>query len=207
MAGLGWIGKNTCLINEPKGSWFFLGEVIISIDIEDDSPAPDRCGSCARCIDACPTQALVPAESGRGWQLDARLCISTWTIEQRGVLPEAHRVASGAWIFGCDICQDVCPWNRRAPEATEPGFWRNETIGDLEGLAGLTASEFRARFRHTPLWRMKYEGMLRNICTAMGNSLDPKHRPALERLAQHEDPAVKEHAQWALDRIEGAEPE
>jgi epoxyqueuosine reductase len=199
LAGLGWIGKNTCLINEPQGSWFFLGEVLVSIEVGEDSPPPDRCGTCQRCVDACPTEALAPGGGERGWQLDARLCISTWTIEEKGVLEERQRAGSGAWIFGCDICQEVCPWNRRAPVTGEQGFW--PAAADLGELAGLSREEFRERFRSTPLWRAKYEGLLRNVCTAMGNSGERRWIPALERLAQHEDEAVREHAAWALGRI------
>jgi epoxyqueuosine reductase len=206
LAGLGWIGKNTCLINEPRGSWYFLGEILISIEIPPDFPPPDRCGSCRRCIDACPTGALVPAPTERGWQLDARLCISTWTIEQRGVLPEQHRAASGSWIFGCDICQEVCPWNRRAPESSEPGFRQNQPCPSLGELAALTPEQFRERFRKTPLWRMKYEGMLRNVCTAIGNSRDPKYQTALKNLQNHEDAAVREHASWALAQLDETNP-
>ncbi len=206
LAGLGWIGRNTCLINEPKGSWFFLGEILISIEIAPDVPPPDRCGTCRRCIDACPTEALVPAENGRGWQLDGRLCISTWTIEERGPLPPDQRALSGSLLFGCDICQEVCPWNRRAPETMEPGLLRNEAIPPLEELAGMSRDQFRALFRKTPLWRIKYEGLLRNICTVMGNSGDRKYVSVLQRLKSHEDAAVAEHARWALGQIEKTKP-
>ncbi|MGC4052113.1 MAG: tRNA epoxyqueuosine(34) reductase QueG [Paludibaculum sp.] len=200
-AGLGWIGRNTCLINQPAGSWFFLGEVLISLELAPDHPPPDRCGSCRRCIDACPTQALVPDGSG-GWRLDGRLCISTWTIEQRGVLPEDYRSASGQHVFGCDICQEVCPWNRRAPVTQEPAFQPLNADPDPAELAMLSAEEFRARFRKTPLWRTKYAGLLRNVATAMGNSGDPKYREHLQRLSESEDESVRVHAQWALARLE-----
>jgi epoxyqueuosine reductase len=203
-AGLGWIGRNTCLINEPLGSWFFLGTVLTDADLPAGAPPPDRCGTCRRCIDACPTAALVPAPARRGgpeWQLDARLCISTWTIEQRAAWAEEHRAQAGAHLFGCDICQDVCPWNLRSPASLEEGFQPLHAAPDLEELAAMTPEEFRARFRRTPLWRVKYHGMLRNVATAMGNSGDARHRASLERLACSPDEAVAEHARWALGRL------
>ncbi|MEJ5369187.1 MAG: tRNA epoxyqueuosine(34) reductase QueG [Bryobacteraceae bacterium] len=202
-AGLGWIGKNTCLIHQPHGSWFFLGEVLTDLDLPPDSPPPDRCGTCRRCIDACPTQALVPAGGGR-YRLDARLCISTWTIEQRGPLPEEAREATGALLFGCDICQEVCPWNRRAPFSQLPGFQPLHPDPDLAELAGLTEEDFRSRFRRTPLWRTKYAGLLRNAATAMGNSGNPRYLPALRKLASFGDEGVREHARWAIRRLEAA---
>ncbi len=200
-AGLGWIGRNTCLINEPLGSWFFLGEILVSVDLTPDTAPPDRCGSCRACIDACPTEALVPAADGR-FRLDARRCISTWTIEQKGPLPDEHRTQSGAHLFGCDICQDVCPWNRRAPLTTEPGFQPVHAAPSLTGLAALTPDDFSARFRHTPLWRTKPAGLLRNVATAMGNSGDPGYLPDLQNLAGHADAAVRDHAEWAIRRLE-----
>lgn len=202
-AGLGWIGRNTCLINQPLGSWFFLGEVLVSLELPPDAPPPDRCGSCRRCIDACPTQALVPAGDGR-YRLDARLCISTWTIEQRGPLPEKAREQTGGLIFGCDICQEVCPWNRRAPFTALPGFQPLHPDPDLAGLALLSPEDFRARFRRTPVWRARYAGLLRNAATAMGNSRDPGYLPVLRRLAAFGDEGVREHALWAIRRLEAA---
>lgn len=202
-AGLGWIGRNTCLIHQPMGSWFFLGEVLTSLDMAPDSPPPDRCGTCRRCVDACPTGALVPAGDGR-YRLDARLCISTWTIEQRGVLPERAREGSGPLVFGCDICQEVCPWNRRAPVTAMPEFQPLHPDPDLAELAALTEEEFRARFRRTPLWRTRYSGLLRNAATAMGNSGVTRYLPALRKLAEIGDEAVKEHAEWAVRRLEAA---
>lgn len=201
-AGLGWIGRNTCLIHEPMGSWFFLGEVLTSLEMPAGSPAPDRCGTCRRCIEACPTGALVPAGGGR-YRLDARLCISTWTIEQRGVLPEAAREGMGQHLFGCDICQEVCPWNRRAPVTARAEFQPLHPDPDLAELAGLGEEEFRERFRRTPLWRAKYVGLLRNAATAMGNSGDRRYLPALRKLAEMGDEAVSEHARWAIRRLEG----
>jgi len=203
LAGLGWIGRNTCLINEPLGSWFFLGEVLVSVELAPDSPPPDRCGSCRRCIDACPTQALIPAPSGQ-WQLDARLCISTWTIEQRGPLSEEARAASGPLLFGCDICQEVCPWNRKAPLTGLAAFQPLDPNPDLAELSALSPEDFRARFRRTPLWRTKYAGLLRNVATAIGNSGDPTYIPTLLRLTEMDDDGVREHALWALNRLESA---
>jgi epoxyqueuosine reductase len=202
-AGLGWIGRNTCLINEPAGSWFFLGEILISVDLPAGSPPPDRCGSCTRCIDACPTQALVPVAGATGteWQLDARLCISTLTIEQKGATPEATRPGTGHHLLGCDICQDVCPWNRRSPVTDDPAFQPLNARLDLVEMAGLTREEFRARFRATPVWRSKFEGFLRNVATVMGNSGDPRYAGPLQTLARSGDPGVAAHAQWALEQL------
>lgn len=166
-AGLGWIGRNTCLINEPLGSWFFLGELITSLELEPEQPPPDRCGTCTRCIDACPTQALVP--DGDGWTLDARRCISYLNIELRGPIPDEQRRWLGPRVFGCDICQEVCPWNARAPETSDPAFEpAYDPAPPLEELAALSADEFRERFRDTPVMRAKYEGLLRNVSAAMG---------------------------------------
>jgi epoxyqueuosine reductase len=173
-AGLGWIGKNTCLIHQQNGSWFFLGELLLSIPFTPDVPAPERCGSCTRCIDACPTAALVPNGSG-GWTLDARLCISYLTIEKRGEIPEELAARIGNHIFGCDICQDVCPWNRQAPLASEPGFEAAEFAPPLEELAALSEEEFRCRFRHSPVWRAKYSGLLRNVANAAANAAREEH--------------------------------
>ncbi len=167
-AGLGWIGKNTCLINEPLGSWFFLGELITSLELEPDCPPPDRCGSCTRCIDACPTQALVP--DGDSTMLDARRCISYLTIELRGPIPEEHRAGIGSHIFGCDICQDVCPWNRRAPYTTEPAFAPVHVASPLKDVARLTPGEFQATFGHTPVSRARFDGIRRNVAVAMANA-------------------------------------
>jgi epoxyqueuosine reductase len=165
-AGLGWIGRNTCLINEPLGSWFFLGEIVTTLQLQPDQPPPDRCGTCTRCIDACPTQALVP--NGDGWTLDARRCISYINIELRGPIPEEQRAWLGSRVFGCDICQEVCPWNARAPETSDPAFQPAYDLAPpLEELAALSPEQFRERFRETPVMRAKYEGLLRNVAAAM----------------------------------------
>lgn len=207
-AGLGWIGRNTCLINEPLGSWFFLGEILISLELPPDSPPPDRCGTCTSCIDACPTQALIPVagSTGQEWQLDARLCISTLTIEQKGATPEATRAGTGHHLFGCDICQDVCPWNRRSPVTAEPAFQPLNARLDLAAMAALTREEFRTKFRSTPMWRAKFEGWLRNVATVMGNSGDPRYVEPLRALARSADPGVATHASWALEQLERQVP-
>jgi epoxyqueuosine reductase len=195
LAGLGWIGRNTCLINQQMGSWFFLGELLVSFEIAPGTPPPDRCGTCMRCVEACPTAAIVP---GKG--LDARLCISYFTIELRGAIPEEHRGGIGNHVFGCDICQDVCPWNGRAPVTGDPAYAPREFAPDLEALAAIEEAEFREMFRGSPVSRTKYHGFLRNVAIAMGNARDPRFRPALEKLAASADPLVAEHARWALLR-------
>lgn len=194
-AGLGWIGKNTCLINQRQGSWFFLGELLTSLAIETDTPAPDRCGACTRCIDACPTGAILP------YALDARRCISYFTIELRSPIPEEWRARIGANIFGCDICQDVCPWNRRASLTADAAFTARDFAPPLKKLAAISEAEFRALFRGSPVTRARYAGFLRNVATAMGSVGRPEFAAPLERLAQSEIPLVAEHARWALARI------
>jgi epoxyqueuosine reductase len=198
-AGLGWIGKNTCLINQQSGSWFFLGELLVSLDIEPDSPPPDRCGTCTRCIDSCPTAAIVPGPLGH--TVDARLCISYFTIELRGPVPEAQRAAIGAHVFGCDICQDVCPWNRRAPVTADPEFQPRHFAPPLERLALISAKEFHDMFRGTPVTRPRYEGFLRNVAIAMGNGREERYRAPLEKLAIFPDSHVAAHACWALEQL------
>ena len=200
-AGVGWIGKNTCVINQKLGSWLFLGVILTSIEISGkqapDLPAPDRCGTCTRCITACPTQAIVaPGE------LDARLCISYLTIEKRGAIPEELRTGMGRHVFGCDICQDVCPWNRKAPVTTVDEFQPREELVNprLEWLAAMQPEEFRATFRGSPVRRAKLSGLRRNAVIAMGNSGDEKFVPALRALAEDADQVVAQHAKWGLDR-------
>jgi epoxyqueuosine reductase len=204
-AGLGWIGKNTCLINQNLGSWMLLGELLTTLEFAPDpvldSPPPDRCGTCTRCVDACPTTAIVPSPDG-GFELDSRLCISYFTIELRGDIPEEHRAAIGNNVFGCDICQEVCPWNtsrnsRAAPApATHPPA--------LNDLAVLTESEFRERYRDTAVSRAKYAAFLRNVAIAMGNSGLERFRQPLERLATSDNTLVASHARWALNRLDCA---
>jgi epoxyqueuosine reductase len=199
LAGLGWIGRNTCLINQELGSWLFLGEIVTSLSLEPESPPPDRCGTCMRCIEACPTQALVPG--GLRTVLDSRRCISYYTIEHRGSIPESVREGLGDWIFGCDICQDVCPWNNQAAETQDPAFASAIRGASLDELAQLTPEEFRSLFRHTPVWRTKYSGFLRNVAIAMGNSCDERYAPVLTRLADSGDQVVADHAAWALMKL------
>ncbi len=199
-AGLGWIGRNTCLIHEGQGSWFFLGEILTSLDLlPNNSPAPDRCGTCRRCIDACPTAAIVP--SPQGWTVDARRCISYFTIELRGAVPEEHRAPTGPHIFGCDICQDVCPWNRKAPSTSEPAFAPKLLAPPLEAMAHLSELEFQAMFRDSPVNRARYSGFLRNVAVAMGNSGNLRMLQPLAHLAASADPLVAEHAKWAIDQL------
>ena len=203
-AGVGWIGKNTCIINQRLGSWLFLGVILTSLDLTKDGltadlPAPDRCGTCTRCITACPTQAIVaPGE------LDARLCISYLTIEKRGKIPDRLRAGMGRHVFGCDICQDVCPWNRKAPATSAPEFEPREGLVNpaLDWLAEMQQEEFRTVFSGSPIRRTKLSGLRRNAVIAMGNSGNRKFVPTLKKLCEDPDPVVAEHAQWALARLD-----
>ena len=203
--GVGWLGKNTCLINQKLGSWLFLGEVLTTLELEPDAAAVDRCGTCTRCLDACPTGALLEPRV-----LDSRLCISYWTIEDRGSIPVEMRSSLGRHVFGCDICQDVCPWNRprnnRAPATQEEAFLPRTGLFNppLEELARISEEQFRQLFRGSPIRRARYHGFLRNVCVAMGNSGDPKFLPELERLAAHPDVLIHEHAAWALECLHSA---
>ncbi len=198
-AGLGWIGKNACLISQQHGSWFFLGELLVSLEIEPDAPVPERCGTCTRCIDACPTSALVATPSG--YTLDSRKCISYLTIELRGPIPENRRTESTSHVFGCDICQDVCPWNRRASVTADLEFQPRQFAPPLEKLAAISEDEFREMFRGTPVTRPRYAGFLRNIAIAMGNARLTRFRNPLEHLAAFPDTIVADHARWALQQL------
>jgi epoxyqueuosine reductase len=197
-AGVGWIGKNTCTLNQKQGSWLFLGVILTSLELTPDTPSPDRCGTCTRCIDACPTAALVAP-----YQLDSNLCISYLTIEKRGALPEDMREGMGRHVFGCDICQDVCPWNRKAPATEAPEFQPRDGLVNpaLDWLAGMAADEFRETFRGSPIRRAKRSGLRRNAVIAMGNSGQRRFHPQLEKLASNEDPVVAESARWALSKL------
>lgn len=203
-AGLGWIGKNTCLINQSWGSWFYLAEILVDLALAPDAAAADRCGTCTRCIDACPTQALVPNPEG-GYDLDAALCIAYLTIEKRGPLSAEEAAHNGRHVFGCDICQEVCPWNLRArlasaPEIDEP-LARRLFAPSLIELAGLNEEEFRRMFRSTPIWRSKYSGFLRNVAAAMGNSGSQAMLEPLAKLVLHPDARVAEAAQTSLGKL------
>jgi len=202
-AGVGWIGKNTCIINQKLGSWLFLGVILTSIELAPDLPAPDRCGTCTRCIDACPTDALVAP-----YQLDSNLCISYLTIEKRGGIDEDLRAGMGHEVFGCDICQDVCPWNRKAPATSAPEFQPREGFVNpaLEWLAVMTEEEFRDRFRGSAIRRAKRSGLRRNAVIAMSNSGDRNFGPLLEKLKSDEDPLVAESAEWAAKRLSMESP-
>lgn len=233
-AGLGWLGKNTLLLNAKLGSWFFLGVILTTLDIPPtlgpaDSPPPDLCGACTKCIDACPTGALVEP-----YVMDARLCISYLTIELHSTIPENLREPMGRHIFGCDICQDVCPWNRRSPitqaKEFEPRTFpptaaaipqesaptvaeRNDeeslVLPRLEWLAAMSEDQFRKFFRGSPVKRTKWRGLVRNACIALGNSAPTngsshhaRIRTLLSRLSASPEPLIAESAQWALSRIQ-----
>jgi epoxyqueuosine reductase len=227
-AGLGWLAKNTCLINQEVGSWLFLGVIITTLELEpslepEQAPAPDRCGSCTLCLDACPTQAFTAP-----YVLDARRCISYLTIELRGAIPEELRPAMGNAVIGCDICQDVCPWNRKAAVTALGAFQPRKVVAgfevadeaapqsstatlfapELEWLASLSQEEFSTVFRHSAVKRAKWRGLVRNACVALGNSKVPAESAAhgrivalLSALAHSPDELIAEHASWALARI------
>ena len=197
-AGLGAWGKNTCLLHPEHGSWFFLGELVTDLDLAPDTPRTDMCGSCTACLDACPTGAL-PAP----FVLDATRCISYLTIELKGAIPEEQRDGVGRHVFGCDICQDVCPWNRRRRREGGAPFAPREGLlaPDLGTLAALDPEAFAAGFRKSPVKRARRRGLLRNVAVALGNSGDASKRPVLERLAADDDPLVREHALWALRKL------
>ncbi|MGB6876523.1 MAG: tRNA epoxyqueuosine(34) reductase QueG [Candidatus Acidiferrales bacterium] len=227
-AGLGWLAKNTCLINQQLGSWLFLGVILTDLDlaptlVDRHAPPPNLCGTCTRCIDACPTDAFVAP-----YVLDARRCISYLTIELRGAIPEEFRPAMGSMVFGCDICQDVCPWNRKSPATPLTEFLPSKIAAGtpgpvnaavpaedpslfmpaLEWLVSLTEDDFRRVFRASPVKRTKWRGLLRNACVAIGNSrITCEHRSyrhivsRLEELSRSDDAILAEHASWALTRL------
>jgi epoxyqueuosine reductase len=197
-AGVGWIGKNTCILNQQLGSWLFLGVILASLELVPDLPAPDPCGTCTRCLDACPTNAFLGPH-----QLDANKCISYLTIEKRGPIAEELRDGMGKHVFGCDICQDVCPWNRKAAVTSAPEFQPREGLVNpaLEWLAEMRAEEFREKFRGSPVRRAKLNGLRRNAVIAMGNSGNREFIPALEKLTADEDAVIADTAGWALKKL------
>ena len=197
-AGAGWHGKNTMLIDERLGTWFFLAEVLTTLELPPDQPVPDRCGTCERCIKACPTGAITAPH-----RLDARRCISYLTIELKGSIPLELRPLIGDRIFGCDDCLDVCPWNRFAQVSHETAFSaRRATMGtSLREYLELNDAEFRALFKNSPIKRIKRRGFLRNVCVALGNAGDISDIPALERASADPEPLIAEHAAWAIQRI------
>ncbi|MFY9691798.1 MAG: tRNA epoxyqueuosine(34) reductase QueG [Candidatus Acidiferrales bacterium] len=209
-AGLGWLGKNTCLIHPKLGSWLFLGVILTTLDLEPtlapgQPPPADLCGTCTRCLDACPTQAFPEP-----YVLDARRCVSYLTIELRGEIPEELRPQIGNAVIGCDICQDVCPWNRKAPAVALAAFEPRERLfsPELEWLSSLSQEEFSAVFRKSAVKRAKWRGIVRNACVALGNSagaLEPAVRERvsalLDQLAHSGDEIIASHARWALARL------
>ena len=197
-AGIGWVGKNTCLINQEIGSWIFIGEIITDLELDYDAQAPDRCGTCTRCIDACPTGAIVEP-----YVLDSRLCISYLTIEIKDKIPLELREGIQNNVYGCDICQDVCPWNKRAHTTDKPGFEPREDLynPDLSYLSKLSVEEFRKLFKGSPIKRTKRRGLLRNVMVAMGNSGDKDFIPHIKEGLSDDEPLVRAHAAWALWKI------
>jgi epoxyqueuosine reductase len=205
-AGIGWIGKNTCLIHPKKGSYFLLSEILLDLELEPDPPfTTDHCGTCTRCIEACPTNCILPDRT-----LDARRCISYLTIELKDDIPLELREKMGDWVFGCDICQMVCPWNRFAVEG-DPAFEDPSTslgtppLSLTEELA-LTSQAFNQRFKRSPVKRTKRRGYLRNVAVALGNAGDLHALPVLQSVLDDEDPLIREHAQWAIEEIKKRNP-
>ena len=195
-AGLGWIGKNTLLINPQAGSTFFLAEILLGIELEpDETIITDHCGTCTRCLTACPTQCILPNRT-----IDARRCISYLTIELKTDIPEELRPLMQNWIFGCDICQQVCPWNRfsaQADSAFEPKIPLPVLTSDLT----LSSVEFNQRFKQSPIKRTKRRGYLRNLAVAIGNSGNKNDTPILEQAIQDDEPMIREHANWAIQKV------
>jgi epoxyqueuosine reductase len=201
-AGIGWIGKNTCVIDQKLGSWLLLGVIVTSLPVAfaaDPHIAADRCGSCTRCIDACPTNALVAPR-----EMDASRCIAYLTIEKKGSIPEELRSPMGRQVFGCDICQDVCPWNRRAPISSNEGMLaRKQLINPaLAWLAEMDAAAFKRWFKGSPLERTRRKRLHRNVAIAMGNSGEERFIDQLKQWSNAEDPVLAESAEWAIQRIQ-----
>ena len=197
-AGIGWFGKNTCIIHEKSGSWLFLGCVFTDLELATDRTVPDRCGSCTRCIDACPTDAILEP-----YVLDSRKCISYTTIELRGEIPESERSGIGQHLYGCDICQDVCPWNRRAPVSLSEEFQPKQELfwPEIEALLDKDDAEWKELIRGTAIRRAKVKGLLRNLMVVAGNSGVGRFAAMLQRFVDHEDENVRSHARWAIDKL------
>ncbi len=197
-AGLGFVGKHTSLISRQLGNWFFLAEILTTLELEPDPPEHNRCGSCTRCLAACPTAAFTAP-----FQLDARRCISYLTIELKGPIPVELRPAIGNRIYGCDDCLAACPWNRFARQGRLMKSHARPDLAtsDLIDLLSLDDAAFKERFVGTPILRTKRRGLLRNVCVALGNSHDPAALPALQRAAKDQEPLIAEHARWALDQL------
>jgi epoxyqueuosine reductase len=200
-AGLGWTGKNTCLIHPRLGSYGVLAVLMMALDVDREQPrltVPDRCGTCRRCLDACPTEALIAP-----YQMDATRCIAYLTIEHRGAIDEGLMQGTGRQVFGCDICQDVCPWNQKAPIGTDPDLEpRAELVNpSLDWLAALDESQFEQLFNGSPVRRAGYHGLRRNVAVAMGNSGLKRFMPLLDQWTQAADHGLRTAAQWALERV------
>jgi epoxyqueuosine reductase len=195
LAGLGWQGKSTILLNQQQGTWLFLGVIITTLDLTQSPRVKDRCGSCTACITACPTNAITAP-----YQLDARKCISYLTIEHQGAIPETYRRAIGDRLFGCDECLDVCPWNRFAAQTRELRF-KARDLPDVRALLTMDEATFSERFRGSPMRRLKRERLLRNACVVLGNVGTIEDLPALQRCVDSESPMVTEHARWAMNEI------
>ena len=198
-AGIGWHGKSTMLIDAKLGTWFFLGEILTTLDLPPDAPQAERCGTCTRCISACPTGAITGPH-----QLDARRCISYLTIELKGSIPLELRPLIGDRIYGCDDCLEACPWNRFASVSHEAAFAARPAVGmALRDYLALDETRFRDLFRGSPIKRIKRRGFLRNVCVALGNVGDESDLPALRAAAANPEPLIAEHAAWAIGQIEG----
>ena len=195
-AGIGWIGRNTCLINPKAGSYFFISEIFLDLELHPDPPfTTDHCGTCTRCIQACPTQCILPDRT-----LDATKCISYLTIELKDDIRVELREKIGDWAFGCDVCQMICPWNRFAADG-DPSFHPNTPPHSLTDELALTSQAFNGRFKRTPIQRAKRRGYLRNVAVASGNIGDMHHLPVLQNALNDNEPMIREHAQWAIDKI------
>jgi epoxyqueuosine reductase len=195
-AGIGWIGKNTCLIHPRHGSYFLLSEILLDLELEPDPPfVTDHCGTCRRCIEACPTDCILPDRT-----LDARRCISYLTIELKEEIPTELRDKMGNWVFGCDVCQMVCPWNRFAGEG-DASFGDQDPLHSLTEELVISTQEFSQRFKRSPVKRARRRGYLRNVAVSLGNTGDMHALPVLQNALNHDEPLVREHAKWAIEKI------